>query len=109
MSFYMTHYYLALVYCYVKKNYNKSLEHIFYCVIKNPTMAEFWCLIGDCFYKMNLYEKAWNFYQNAKILGSRRLASCDWPMEMSKYNDYPEKMMESCKKIMDETKIYFSV
>ena len=23
MSFYMTHYYLALVYCYVKKNYNK--------------------------------------------------------------------------------------
>ena len=108
MSYYMTNYYLAMVYCYIKKDYQNSLKSIYMCVIRNPTMAEFWCLLADIFYAMKFYDKAYHFYSNAKILGSRRLQECDWPMEISKYQDYPEKMMNSCLKILEQTKIYFS-
>lgn len=107
MSLYMTHYYLGMVHCYVKKNLNKSLEHSYYCLMKNPMMAEFWCLLGDVFYQARKYDKAYHFYENAILMGSRRLQLCDWPMEISKYKEYPSKMMESCKKLLSETRVFF--
>ena len=109
MSKYMTHYYLSLVHCYVKKDYKNAINHIIMCIIKNPTMAEFWCLLGDIFYNIKQYDKAYCFYENAKILGSRRLALSDWPMEISKYDEYPTKMMDSCKQIISGTNYYSSL
>lgn len=106
MSTYMTEYYLSMIQCYVKKNYQNAMQHIFSCIIKNPTMAEFWCLLGDIHCAVKQYEKAIDFYDNAIILGSRRKINSEWPMEISKYKQYPEKMIESCKKIMLNTKVY---
>lgn len=107
ISLYMTHYYMSIVLCYIKKDYNNSLNHVINCIIKKPTMAEFWCLLADIFYAIKQYEKAYSFYTNAKILGSRRLATCDWPMEISKYDNYPNKMIDSCRKMMQNTMLYY--
>lgn len=107
ISLYMTHYYMSMVLCYIKKDFKNSLNHVINCIIKKPTMAEFWCLLADIFYAIKQYEKAYSFYTNAKILGSRRLATCDWPMEISKYDNYPNKMIESCEKMMQNTMLYY--
>lgn len=108
MSFYMTHYYLALVNCYVKKDYIKAMQSICLCIAKKPIMAEFWCLLGDIFYAVNEYEKAHNFFQNALIVGKKRRMDCDWFMEISKYDEYPKKMMEACTSIKKQTSLYVS-
>lgn len=106
ISYYMTNYYMSMVFCYIKKDFKNSLNHIINCIIKKPTMAEFWCMLGDIFYSTKQYEKAFSFYENAKILGSRRLVNCEWPMEISKYDQYPNKMMESCKNLLKNTMLY---
>ena len=71
-------------------------------------MAEFWCLLGDIFYKIKQYDKAVEFYDNARIIGQRRLMDSDWPMEISKYSSYPEKMIESSKEIIKNTVLYIN-
>ncbi len=76
------------------------------CLAKKPTMAEFWCLLGDVYYDAKDYDKAKEFYENAVILGSRRLKDDGWPMEISKYKEYPQKMIEACKKIKTSSKLY---
>jgi tetratricopeptide (TPR) repeat protein len=106
MSFYMTNYYLAMVLCYIKKDYQKALNLVGNCVLKAPTMAEFWCLLADIFYETKDLEKAYSFYENAIILGSRRKNNCDWPMEISKYQEYPKKMMQACKSLKQNTNVY---
>ena len=52
------------------------------------------------------FEKAFHFYENAKFLGSRRLKNDDWPFDIDKYKIHPEKMMESCKNILQNSKQY---
>jgi len=108
MSFTMTQYYCAMVKCYIKaeRDYRKAIELILSCIAEKPLMAEFWCLLGDIYYELNQCDKAICFYENALILGSKRLKSDDWPMEISKYKDYPNKMMDTCKKIIDSYKVY---
>jgi tetratricopeptide (TPR) repeat protein len=69
-------------------------------------MAEFWCLLGDIYYKQNKYEKSIAFYQNAMDLGSRRKNSDTWPLEISKYKTYPSKMINNCNKMINQ-KIYY--
>lgn len=106
MSYFMTRYYVALVNCYAKQNYRASLESLLPCLAEKPTMAEFWCLLGDVYYKMADYGRAKEFYENAVVLGSRRLSSSLWPMQISKYSDYPVKMMGSCDEMILKTRIY---
>jgi tetratricopeptide (TPR) repeat protein len=106
MAFIMTNYYCSMVYCYIKKNYQESIRFLMPCLAMKPTMAEFWCLLADIFYATKQYKKASSFYENALILGSKRLNSDDYPMEISKYKEYPQKMIESCEKIKDSTKLY---
>lgn len=106
MSVYMTHYYCSMVNCYIKKNYQKAIQHLFPCLIKQPTMSEFWCLLGDCYYAIKDYEKSKSFYENALILGDKRLKDDGWPLEISKYKDYPKKMIESCEKIKSSLRFY---
>jgi hypothetical protein len=67
-------------------------------------MAEFWCLLGDIHYSLlKEYDKAYSFYDNAIFLGKKRLKSDLWPMEISKYSDYPEEMKKSCNNKINKT------
>jgi tetratricopeptide (TPR) repeat protein len=74
MAFVMTNYYCSMVNCYIKKNYQESIRFLMPCLAIKPTMAEFWCLMADIFYATKQYKKASSFYENALILGSKRLA-----------------------------------
>jgi tetratricopeptide (TPR) repeat protein len=93
---------MATVYCYVLKDQRKALELLMYCFAEKPLMAEFWCLLGDIYYEADEYGKAKCFYENAKILGSRRLNSDEWPFDISKYKDYPDKMIASCDEVISK-------
>lgn len=92
----MTRYHLAVVQAYLG-DLNTAIKHVLSCIAVNPLMAEFWCLLGDIHYKLRSYIRAAAFYENAIILGEQRLKSDSWPIQISKYKEYPERMMESCK------------
>ena len=106
ISYFMTLYYTAMVLCYIKKDYQKAIQNLSLCIIKNPTMAEFWCLLGDIYYATNEFKKASCFYDNARLLGSRRLNKCEFPMEISKYKEYPEKMIAACESSVNNMNVY---
>ena len=104
MSYFLTKYYLGTVYCYVKKDYQNAIKCALECITQKPLMAEYWCLLGDIYYSLDNYDKAYHFYQNAKILGSRRLKDDEWPFHIDKYKDHPDKMMLNCQEIMTKSK-----
>ncbi len=108
VPYYMLNYYLAMVLTYIKKEHQKAGKHLIACLAKMPTMAEFWCLYGDIFFSINDYARAISIYENAKIMGEFRLNNDEFPIELSKYKEYPEKMIESCNKIIESTKLYYS-
>lgn len=98
----MNRYYFALVQIIHKKRVQPALQNINLCICANPLMAEFWCLQGDVYYHLlRNYLKAKDYYEMAIILGSRRLATDRWPMDVSKYKNYPNKMIESCDYLLD--------
>jgi len=105
MSLTMTKYYCAMVNCYVLKDFQKAVNYLLPCLAEKPSMAEFWCMLGDIYYAGGLYEKAQVFYDNALILGSRRLRDL-WPLEVSKYKEYPTKMSEACRSVVNSVKNY---
>ena len=79
--------------------------HILFCLSARPMMAEFWCLLGDMFYKQNKFGKARSMYENAMIVGKARKSNDPYPVEISKYKEYPEKMIGSIDEIsMDMAK-----
>lgn len=102
----MLYFYCSMVYCYIKKDYKEATRHIMPCLAEKPMMAEYWCILADIFYGMSDYKKAISFYENAIICGQRRLNDDDYPLEISKYEEYPNKMIQSCKNIFLNTKIY---
>jgi glycosyltransferase involved in cell wall biosynthesis len=91
----MTHYYLAIVYCYIRNNPKKAIENIIECIAVEPTMAEFWCLLGDIYLRLKEFNRAKDFYQNALIAGNKRQTDDSLPMELSKYDEYPNKMIKN--------------
>lgn len=91
-------YYLSLVNCYIKRNPNKSLTNIMECIGSKPLMAEFWCMLGDIYLHMKEFERATSFYQNAILMGSKRDPNDEMPMELSKYDEYPQKMITAIGK-----------
>lgn len=105
----MNHYYYAMIQIYKKKSVRAALQNINICLCARPLMAEFWCLIGDVYYhRLNNFEKAKQFYEIAIFLGGRRLREDKWPMDISKYKEYPTKMIASCVEILKRRGIYFS-
>lgn len=94
-------YYLAFVQGLIGNETDEAINNLVLCLAENPLMAEFWCLLGDIFVKSNNFEKANIFYQNAILLGGRRLKLDEWPMHISKYQDYPKEMIEKCTKLVD--------
>jgi len=104
MTTVMTRYYLAMTYLVHRRQARPSLQNINLCLCARPLMAEFWCLMGDIYYHLlKNFRAAMEFYENAIILGSRRLKSDRWPMDISKYRDYPDKMIESCKSLSEKS------
>lgn len=108
ISFFMTQYYCSMVNCYIKKYYDKAVRYLLPCIAKNPTMAEFWCLLGDIYYAVKDFKRAEVFYENAILLGSKRLKNNNWPLEISKYKEYPTKMIQNCKTSKNNQKLYIS-
>lgn len=103
----MTHYYLAMVLLYIKKDCQESIKNLTFCLAKRPMMAEFWCLLGDIFYFSNDYKRAKAFFNAALLLGGQRINHDDWPVEISKYKSYPEKMILGCQKLLESSITYF--
>lgn len=103
MSLIMTHYYCAMVQSYILKNHKKAAAYLVPCLAEKPLMAEFWCLLGDIYLENKSYLKAAEFYENGILLGKHRTNDA-WPLEISKYNTYPEKMRTACLKIEENSK-----
>lgn len=95
----MLKYYVAMVEFIVYKNYEKSLEYLSICLNANLLMAEFWCLIGDIYLYLGDKIKAFSFYENALILGNRRLENDEWPIYLNKYDEYPKQKIKEIKNI----------
>ena len=96
MSVVMMQYYLAIVQLRLG-DIKSAVRGAVSCIANKPLMAEFWCLLGDVHYKANQYRKAIYYYENAIILGKRRLNNDLWPVEINKYKKYPEKMIKNCE------------
>lgn len=97
----MMRYYYAMVYLIHKKSHRPALQNLNVCLSKRPLMAEAWCLTGDVFYHLlRKFDFAKEFYENAIILGAKRLSSDKMPMDVEKYRIYPEKMIESCNSLL---------
>jgi len=97
----MHKYYYAMVKALIMKESRPAIQNIIQCLTVNPLMAEFWCLLGDIYYNnIRRYDMAIEFYENATILGTRRLTNDKWPADISKYEEYPLKMIQSCKDLM---------
>lgn len=102
MSSTMTRYYYAMVQLIQKRAVKTTLQNLNLCLCVNPLMAEFWCLTGDVYYHiLHKFSLAKEFYENAIIMGAKRLSSDRWPMDIPKYNKYPKMMIESCDKILN--------
>lgn len=95
MSAIMLKYYISMVNLYALNDFNEIIPNLMHCIAANPLMAEFWCLLGDFSYKSKNYSNAKSFYENAIILGSKRLKSDWWSLEIDKYKTYPENMIKS--------------
>jgi len=100
MSAIMNRYYYAMASIVYSKKIRPALQNLTLCLSERPLMAEFWCLMGDAFYHLSRdFKRAQTFYGDAMKLGARRLRTDKWPMDLTKYRAYPEKMIESCQKL----------
>ena len=102
MSSIMIRYNIAKVQLYQGK-LEEAAKNILTCVAFHPNFAEFWCLLGDIFYKQGKYEKAKHMYENAIIIGKRRLNTDKNPIEINKYDKYPKKMIANIDEIRKNT------
>lgn len=92
----MMRYYQAII-CLIQNDLNQGVKLLVSCLTSNILMAEFWCLLGDIFFKMQDFPKSKIFYKNAIDFGSRRLKSDRWPIQVSKYEEYPSLMISKIK------------
>lgn len=103
----MNRYYYALACLMHSKNARYALQNLTLCIATKPLMAEFWCLAGDVHYHLTKqFHVAKELYDNAIILGQKRLKTDIWPMDLAKYKTYPTAMIESCDKILASKSLY---
>lgn len=105
MSSVMLRYYLSMSNAYYNKDYNMAIKNVLHCMSFKPIMPEFWCLLGDIHYKMKNFHKAIVFYENAIVLGERKIND-NWPIDLSKYKEHPEKMINSIKETLTKVNFY---
>lgn len=77
----------------------EAARNAIHCLACKPCFSEFWCLLGDMFYKKADYDRAEVMYENAIIIGKRRPKDDDAPIEVKKYFDHPSRMIESIREI----------
>lgn len=104
----MLRFYMSTILAYELDDLERATKNLLQCIAIKPTMAEFWCLLGDIFYKGKDYSKAIPFYENAVILGSQRRDD-DWPIDYAKYKEYPESMLASIDNIVRNLKTYRAI
>ncbi len=103
----MNRYYYAMVQVYRMRRSTPALQNLAVCIEANPLMAEFWCLLGDVHYHLHRrHEVARKFYEDAMFLGSRRLDSDPYPMDVEKYCEYPTRMVESCHRLSSSATLF---
>jgi len=100
-SYIMLKYYQAYVYFYHLDDISRSFQNLIFCIEKNPTLAEFWCLLGDINFELKKYKKAYYYYDNALILGRDRNKNDDLFIDIKKYEIHPENMKAKCKELID--------
>lgn len=105
MSSVMLRYYLSMSNAYYNKDYNQAIKNVLHCISFKPIMPEFWCLLGDIHYKIKSFNKAIVFYENAIILGERKIND-NWPIDLSKYKEHPEKMINLIKETLKKVSFY---
>lgn len=93
----MLKYYIAMVEFGILKNHYNAIKIILYCLSNNILMAEFWCLLGDIYFTSKEFKKAIHFYENAIILGNKRVEDDEWPLHINKYQEYPTEMINKSK------------
>lgn len=99
-------FYISSVLMYKNIDKNKIIQNIITCLAKMPQMAEFWCFIGDYWYENKSFKQALKFYEYAIIAGKRRDINDDWFIIPEKYKKYPIKMINSCKKILENQTMF---
>lgn len=104
----MLRYYMAHIEMH-KGKLKSALENLSSCICYLPEFSEFWCLMGDIFYKAQDYNKARCMYENAIMIGKRRSNNDHYPIEIEKYGKYPQKMIENIGLISRSSKIVQSV
>jgi tetratricopeptide (TPR) repeat protein len=105
----MLRYYLAQVQLHVYADTKQSFRNIMACITAHPVMSEFWCLLADILYRQKKYEKAQAFYENAMILGRKRSNFDHWPIEIAKYQEYPESMLGNIAQMSEQAKLFEAV
>lgn len=106
MSVVMIRYYLAFVYCHVKRTAKLALDNLVVLLSNKPLMAEGWCLLGDIHYFLvEDFQKAKRFYEMAIAFGKKRKTTDTWPIQLSKYSDYPMQMIKSCTDIDNQRQV----
>jgi tetratricopeptide (TPR) repeat protein len=101
MSSVLIYYYLAQVGLYTNE-LQESVKSVLTCIAFHPTFSEFWCVLGDLLYKQGNYEKAKQIYKNAIIIGKRRLNDDNFSIEIAKYEEYPQKMINNIDNLEKE-------
>lgn len=94
MAVVMTRYYRAMVAGLSRGKPREAIENLLVCLTARPTMAEFWCLLGDVFATAGDPWRAREFYRNAMDMGRARDFADPWPVQMSKYRDYPQSRID---------------
>lgn len=101
-------YYICIILLFKNNNKNKLMQNITTCLAKMPHMAEFWCLCGDYWYENKNFLYAKKFYEYAIVSGKHRNFNDDWFLIPEKYKKYPLKMIDSCKKIIENQTKFIS-
>lgn len=105
----MLRYYLAQIQFHVRGDVKQASRNILSCISAHPLMAEFWCLLGDILYRQRKYQKAQAFYENAMILGRKRTNTDNWPIEIPKYQQYPEQMLNNIAQMTKQATLFQTV
>jgi hypothetical protein len=81
---------------------NDGVRSISLALAKKPEMAEFWCIIGDFYFKNKLYEMSKTCFKYALASAKIRDTTDPYFIFPKKYKDHPENMiatMESIDKV----------
>lgn len=100
----MMNYYLSRVELSLGDS-NSSFKRVVGCIAAKPSMAEFWCLLGDVLFHKGEYGRAMEMYTNAISIGKRRRSDDSLPMDIAKYESYPLSMEKKCLSFMSKGRI----